>query len=104
MIVYKCTKSLFRLQIYYSVVGRLNTEKEKQINHGATYSADLEGLEAFVTYEFQVLAYTRIGNGPRSSPVRATTLESSKLNDFLFYQLNLFYRLLSTSYFRKLVY
>ena len=61
-------------------------EKEKELLNGLVYSTSLTGLESFVTYEFQILAYTRIGNGPKSAAVRATTLSSSKLN----YQINAF--------------
>lgn len=64
-------------KIYYSVVGKQHTEKEKEISHGLTFSTSMTGLESFVTYEFQILAYTRLGSGPRSSAVRATTWEST---------------------------
>lgn len=64
-------------KIYYRIFGKQNTEKEKELFNGLVYSTSLTGLESFVTYEFQILAYTRIGNGPKSAAVRATTLSSS---------------------------
>nr|XP_058964313.1 protein sidekick-2-like isoform X2 [Pocillopora verrucosa] len=64
-------------KIYYRIFGKQNTEKEKELFNGLVYSTSLTGLESFVTYEFQILAYTRIGNGPKSAAVRATTRSSS---------------------------
>ena len=61
-------------------MGRTNTEKEKEILDGTTFSTSLTSLESYVTYEIEILAYTRIGPGPRSSAVRATTLESGKVS------------------------
>ncbi|XP_078347645.1 protein sidekick-2-like isoform X2 [Oculina patagonica] len=64
-------------KIYYRILGRQNTEKEKEVINGLIFSTALTGLESFVTYEFEILAYTKMGNGPRSTAVRATTLQSN---------------------------
>lgn len=57
-------------------------EKITEIKSSETYSIKISGLESFVVYEFEILAYTRYGPGPRSRVVRAKTLESGKFSDF----------------------
>ena len=38
-----------------------------RINSGSTLSRDVTGLDKYTEYEFQVLAFTSVGDGPKSS-------------------------------------
>ena len=48
------------------------------INNGATLFEDVTGLEKFSEYEFQVLAFTSDGDGPKSSVKVERTKEDGK--------------------------
>ena len=48
------------------------------INNGETYKINVTGLEKYTEYEFQVLAFTSIGDGPKSSPMVTRTLQDGK--------------------------
>ena len=37
------------------------------INNGTTLTKDVTGLDKYTEYEFQVLAFTSVGDGPKSS-------------------------------------
>ena len=39
------------------------------INNGTVLSRDVTGLDVYTEYEFEVLAFTSVGDGPRSSPL-----------------------------------
>ena len=39
------------------------------INNGTASSKDVTGLDIYTEYEFEVLAFTSVGDGPRSSPL-----------------------------------
>ena len=39
------------------------------INNGTVLSKDVTGLDVYTEYEFEVLAFTSVGDGPRSSPL-----------------------------------
>lgn len=49
-----------------------------RVPDSSTYSLILSNLRSSVIYEFEILAYTIKGLGPKSSSVRAMTLESGK--------------------------
>ena len=51
------------------------------INGGTTFSAGINGLDNYTEYEFQVLAFTSNGDGPKSSVVVERTLEDGKKFD-----------------------
>ena len=48
------------------------------IYHASIYTAPVTGLAKFTEYEFQVLAFTSVGDGPKSSVGFAKTMEDSK--------------------------
>ncbi|KAK3726626.1 hypothetical protein QZH41_012276 [Actinostola sp. cb2023] len=62
-------------KIFHRVVGQ-TIEQVTRVQSASTYSFVISNLESFVVYEFEILAYTRHGLGPKSIPVRAKTLES----------------------------
>ena len=53
------------------------------INGGTTFSAVINGLDNYTEYEFQVLAFTSHGDGPKSFVVVERTLEDGKKFDCL---------------------
>ena len=48
------------------------------INSGSTLTKVVNGLDEYTEYEFQVLAFTSEGSGPKSGPKSTTTKEDSK--------------------------
>ena len=50
----------------------------KHINDEAVRTTDVSGLSKFTTYEFQVLAFTSVGDGPNSTVKSETTKEDGK--------------------------
>ena len=53
----------------------------KRINDEAVRTTDVSGLSKFTTYEFQVLAFTSVGDGPNSTVKSVTTKEDGKKLD-----------------------
>ena len=50
----------------------------EHINSGSTLTKVFTGLDEYTEYEFQVLAYTSKGDGPKSNPKSATTKEAGE--------------------------
>ena len=50
----------------------------KTINDGSIWNKVVTGLDKFTEYEFQVLAYTSVGDGPKSSKEYERTNEDGK--------------------------
>ena len=48
------------------------------INDGTRFTTDVTGLAKYTEYEFQVLAFTSVGNGPKSSVKVEITKEDGK--------------------------
>ena len=59
-----------------SLVGSENTEV---INDGNTFTKTVTGLLTYTEYEFQVLAFTLAGDGPKSSKLVERTNEDGKI-------------------------
>ena len=49
------------------------------INSGATLTKDVTGLDKYTEYEFQVLAFTSIGDGPETPANVKRTLQDGKM-------------------------
>ena len=49
------------------------------INSGATLTKDATGLAKYTEYEFQVLAFTSVGDGPKSSVEIKRTMQDGKI-------------------------
>ena len=49
------------------------------IESGSTLNRDITGLHKYTTYEFQVLAFSSVGNGPKSSVQEVRTNEDGKM-------------------------
>ena len=48
------------------------------INSGGTLTKDVTGLDKYTEYEFEVLAFTSVGDGPTSSVKVERTKEDGK--------------------------
>ena len=48
------------------------------VNSGSIWTKVFSGLEKYTEYEFQVLAYTSVGDGPKSSVIYRKTKEDGK--------------------------
>ena len=48
------------------------------INSGGTLTKDVTGLDEYTEYEFQVLPFTSVGDGPKSSTKVKRTLQDGK--------------------------
>ena len=62
-------------KLFYKKKGSGGSATTLSINNGATLSRTVSGLDKFTEYEFQVLAFTSGGNGPRSSVKVKRTME-----------------------------
>ena len=50
------------------------------IQNQGTLAKNVTGLEKYTLYEFQVLAYTSVGDGPNSSTIVERTKEDGKMD------------------------
>lgn len=50
----------------------------EDVRNGASRTKDFTGLDIYTEYEFQVLAYTSVGDGPKSSVLVERTNEDGK--------------------------
>ena len=53
------------------------------INSGSILSKDVTGLDKYTEYEFQVLAFTSVGDGPKSSSKVKRTLKDGKRSEII---------------------
>ena len=56
-------------KLFYKKRGSAGAATTLTINNGTALSKDVTGLDVYTEYEFEVLASTLAGDGPRSSPV-----------------------------------
>ena len=49
------------------------------INGGGILTKDITGLDRYTEYEFQVLAFTSVGDGPKSPAKVNRTLQDGKM-------------------------
>lgn len=64
--------------MYYKKKGSLGLAAMVTINNGTIRVEDVFGLEKYTEYEFQVLAFTSAGDGPKSSVLVERTNEDGK--------------------------
>ena len=67
--------------LFYKRKGSADSPTILTINDGATLSETVTGLDKDTAYEFQVLAFTSVGNGPKSSVIVARTKKEGILGD-----------------------
>ena len=56
-------------KLFYKKRGSAGAATTLTMNNGTALSRDVAGLDIYTEYEFEVLAFTSVGDGPRSSPV-----------------------------------
>ena len=64
--------------MYYKKRGSAGQATPLTINNGAVFSKDVTGLDNYTEYEFEMLAFTSVGDGPRSSPLVVRTMKDGK--------------------------
>ena len=66
-------------KLFYKKRGSAGLATTLTINNGTALSKNVSGLDIYTEYEFEVLASTSVGDGPRSSPmVVVITLKDGK--------------------------
>ena len=56
-------------KLFYKKRGSAGQAIPLTIKNGTASSKDVTGLDIYTEYEFEVLAFTLVGDGPRSSPL-----------------------------------
>ena len=64
--------------MFYKEKGSLGAGSSKLINSQSTRSQEVTGLDKYTDYEFQILAFTSVGDGPKSTVVYEKTKEAGK--------------------------
>ena len=65
-------------RLFYKKKGSSGSSTQITINSGTTLRKVVTGLNKYTEYEFQVLAYTSVGDGPKSSKKYEKTNEDGK--------------------------
>ena len=65
-------------KLFQTKKGSDGAEKTSIIENGTEFSRDVSGLERYPEYEFQVLAFTSAGDGPKGTVVFRTTMEDGE--------------------------
>ena len=53
--------------MFYQKKDSAGSSTTVSINSGSTLTKDVTGLDKYTEYEFEVLAFTSVGDGPKSS-------------------------------------
>ncbi|XP_022777535.1 netrin receptor DCC-like, partial [Stylophora pistillata] len=69
-------------KLFYKNKTVLGSATMLPIIDGATHHKMVTGLDKHTEYEFQVLAYTSVGDGPKSSPVMVRTMKDGGCVEF----------------------
>ena len=62
-------RSIIGFKLFYKEKSSAGLETTLPINSGSTLSQNVVGLDKYTEYEFQILAFTSDGNGPKT-PVK----------------------------------
>ena len=65
-------------KLFYKKKGSAELPTRLTINSGSTLTKVVSGLDKYTEYEFQVLAFTSVGDGPNSTVKSETSLEDGK--------------------------
>ena len=65
-------------KLFYKKKGSPGLPTTLNISNGTIITKDVTGLEKYTEYEFQVLAFTSVGDGPKSSVKVEKTKEDGK--------------------------
>ena len=64
--------------MFYKKKGSSGAGSTKVINSQAILTKEVTGLDKYTEYEFQILASTSVGDGPKSTVVFEKTKEAGK--------------------------
>ena len=65
-------------KLFFKKKGSLESSMPLTINSGSTLKKVVSGLDKYTEYEFEVLAFTSVGDGPKSAVKSARTDEDGK--------------------------
>ena len=66
-------------RLFYKKKGSSGSQTvQVPVNSGSIWTKVVSGLDKYTEYEFQVLAYTSVGDGPNSSVISVRTMEDGK--------------------------
>ena len=65
-------------KLFYKKKGSGEAQTVLTISSGSTLTTDVSGLDKYTEYNFQVLAFTSVGDGPKSDEKTVRTLEDGK--------------------------
>ena len=65
-------------KLFYKKKSSSGSQTVVRVESASTLTKVVIGLDEYTEYEFQVLAYTSKGDGPKSSPKSATTKEAGE--------------------------
>lgn len=68
-------------KLFYKRRSFLGSATAITINSGASLRKDFTGLDKYTEYEFRVLAFNSVGDGPKSSVLIERTNEDGKNSD-----------------------
>ena len=64
--------------MFYKKKGSSGAGSIKSIKSQAIHTKEVTGLDKYTEYEFQILAFTSVGDGPKSTVVYEKTKEAGK--------------------------
>ena len=70
-------------KLFYKKTGSAGSAVMLPINNGTSRTKDVTGLNKYTEYEFQILAFTSVGDGPNSSVAMRKTKEDGENLDCL---------------------
>ena len=65
-------------KLFYKKKGSSGSSTQLTINSNSTLTKVVAGLDEYTEYEFEVLAFTSVGDGPNSFVVSERTMEDGK--------------------------
>jgi len=65
-------------KLFYQKKGSVGLRSQLTINSGSTLTKVVTGLDKYTEYDFEVLAFTSVGDGPKTSVKSETTEEDGK--------------------------
>ena len=68
-------------KLFYKKKGSSGSPAQLNISSGSTLTKVVTGLDEYTEFEFQVLAYTSIGDGPKSNPKYAKTKQAGEKSE-----------------------
>ena len=79
----QCTRNgiITGFKLFYTKKDSAELAITVPINSGGTLIKDVTGLDKYTEYEFQVLAFSSVGDGPNSSVEVERTLQDCKMSN-----------------------